>query len=84
MHLLKRGLVIPGLTLLMTMACAAQPVQYAPFEAVDHDGSGIVEWYEFKKAYPEATPKSFLEADLNKDGDLTPEEWETYMERFAP
>ncbi|MGD9097306.1 MAG: hypothetical protein PVF97_04415 [Desulfobacterales bacterium] len=76
--------LIRCLPLLAMLACAKHPVHHATFDAVDQDASGIVEWHEFQAAYPEATPKSFLEADQNKDGDITPEEWEAYIQRFAP
>ena len=72
------------LPLLAMLACAKHPVHHAPFEAVDQDASGIIEWHEFQKAYPEASPKSFLEADQNKDGEITPEEWAAYMENYPP
>ncbi len=74
----------PCLSLLAVLACATHPVHYAEFDAVDHDASGTIEWHEFKAIYPEASPKSFLEADRNKDGEITPDEWATYIERFAP
>ena len=72
------------LALLVLLGCASNPVHYAVFEQVDHDKSGMIEWYEFKAIYPEASPKSFMEADRNKDGQITPEEWEAYIERYAP
>ncbi len=79
-----RNKLIQYLPLLAMLACAKHPVHHAAFEAVDQDGSGIIEWHEFQQAYPDASPKSFLEADKNKDGDITPEEWETYIQRFTP
>ncbi len=69
---------------LLLIGCASDPVHYVDFNNVDHDESGEIEWYEFKAAYPEASPKSFMEADRNKDGRITPEEWEAYIERYAP
>ncbi len=75
---------LPHLVLLLLIGCASDPVHYEKFNNVDHDESGVIEWYEFKAAYPEASPKSFLEADRNKDGRITPEEWEAYIERYAP
>lgn len=75
---------LPILVLLLLIGCASDPVHYAEFTNVDHDESGVIEWYEFKAAYPEASPKSFLEADRNKDGRITPGEWEAYIERYAP
>ena len=82
--MLKSAHLISFLCLLAMIGCAAHPVQYAEFEAVDQDASGIIEWYEFKAAYPEASPKSYIEADQNKDGEITPKEWEAYIQRFAP
>ena len=82
--MLKPANLIPLLGLLAMIACAAHPVHFAEFEAVDRDASGIIEWSEFKTAYPEASPKSYMEADQNKDGEITPKEWEAYIQRFAP
>ncbi len=82
--MLKPVNLIPFLCLLAMIACAAHPVHYAEFEGVDHDASGLIEWYEFKAAYPEASPKSYMEADQNKDGEITPKEWEAYMQNFPP
>ncbi len=76
--------LLTHLALLLLVGCASDPVHYAAFSDVDHDESGKIEWYEFKAAYPEASPKSFLEADRNKDGWITPEEWRAYIERYAP
>ena len=73
-----------ALTILLIAGCASTPVHHAPFGEVDQDESGIIEWYEFKAVYPDASPKSFFEADLDKNGELTPEEWETYMEDYPP
>ncbi|MDJ0720368.1 MAG: hypothetical protein QNJ04_01990 [Desulfobacterales bacterium] len=72
------------LPLLAMLACAQHPVHHATFDAVDQDDSGTIEWREFKETYPEASPKSYLEADKNKDGDVAPGEWEAYIQRFAP
>ncbi len=80
----SRFAFISALALLLMAGCASDPVHYAAFDEVDTDTSGIVEWYEFKKVYPEASPKSFMEADQDKDGDISPKEWETYIERYAP
>jgi hypothetical protein len=80
----KRFVLIPCLVWLLVGACATHPVHYATFGAVDQDASGIVEWHEFSTAYPKASPRSFMEADQNKDGEIAPQEWEIYIERFAP
>lgn len=76
--------LFPHLALLLIIGCASDPVHYAAFSNVDHDTSGAIEWYEFKAVYPEASPKSFMEADQDKDGAITPEEWDAYMENYPP
>lgn len=65
-------------------ACAAVPQYHAPFADLDQDRDGIVEWREFQGHYPEADPKAFLEADRNKDGDISPEEWRFHLENGTP
>ena len=61
-------------------ACASLPPYNAPFAEIDTNGDGIIEWREFKTRYPETDAKAFLEADQNKDGDITPDEWQAYIE----
>jgi hypothetical protein len=61
-------------------ACASLPPYDAAFSEVDRDHDGIIEWREFQGYYPDADPKSFLEADRNKDGDITPDEWRSYID----
>jgi hypothetical protein len=65
-------------------ACASQPRYTDPFSVVDQNRDDIVEWREFKAHYPEAAPKAFLEADRNKDGDITPNEWQYFVEMHTP
>ena len=65
-------------------ACASLPPYDAAFSAVDRDHDGIIEWREFQAYYPDADPKAFLEADRNKDGDITPDEWRAYIEVQKP
>ena len=65
-------------------ACASLPPHDAPFAKIDRDQDGIIEWREFQGYYPDADPKSFLEADGNKDGDITPDEWRVYREAQQP
>jgi hypothetical protein len=60
-------------------ACASLPTYTAPFADVDSNGDGVVEWREFKTFYPDADAKAFLEADQNKDGEITPDEWESFV-----
>ena len=83
--MLKSAPLLVALASLWIAGCAAKPVvHHAAFGEIDQDDSGLIEWYEFKAVYPEASPKSFLEADQDKDGELTPKEWETYMEDYPP
>ena len=71
------------LTVLLA-ACAAAPRYQAAFADLDENRDAIIEWREFKGHYPEADPKAFMEADRNKDGDITPDEWRFYVETQAP
>ncbi len=81
----KPSTLIAALVILWITGCSSTPVVHnASFSEIDQDDSGIIEWYEFKAFYPEASPKSFLEADLDKNGDITPVEWEAYMENYPP
>jgi hypothetical protein len=63
--------------------CTTLPRYRAPFLDVDQNHDGVVEWREFATYFPDADPKAFLEADRNKDGQITPEEWEFYGETQA-
>ncbi|MDJ0666074.1 MAG: hypothetical protein QNJ61_02325 [Desulfobacterales bacterium] len=82
---MKSNPLSTALAILLIAGCASTPVvHYAPFGEVDQDESGIIEWYEFKAVYPDASPKSFLEADRDKNGEISPEEWEAYMEDYRP
>ncbi len=65
-------------------ACASLPPYDAAFSDIDQDHDGIIEWREFQAYYPNADPKTFLEADRNKDGDITPDEWRAYIEVQEP
>ena len=65
-------------------ACAAAPRYQAAFADLDQNRDAVVEWREFKGYYPEGDPKAFLEADRNKDGDITPDEWRFYLETQPP
>ena len=80
----KSPSLVALLVILWIFGCATTVVHHAAFGEIDQDDSGIIEWYEFKAAYPDASPKSFFEADLDKNGELSPEEWETYMEDYPP
>jgi hypothetical protein len=65
-------------------ACASLPRYSAPFSEVDQDRDSVIEWREFKIYYPDADPKAFLEADRNKNGEITPDEWRFYVETQTP
>ncbi|MBL0713041.1 MAG: hypothetical protein JJV98_05010 [Desulfosarcina sp.] len=82
--MIKPSMLITVLAILLVVGCASDPVHYAEFGAVDRDESDIVEWYEFKAFYPQASPKSFMEADQNKDGEISADEWHDYIERYRP
>ena len=69
---------------LLLAACATLPPYNAAFSEVDRDHDGIIEWREFQGYYPDADPKTFLEADRNKDGEITPAEWRSYIEAQQP
>jgi hypothetical protein len=84
MKMPKAPSLVALLVILWIFGCATPVVHHAAFGEIDQDDSGIIEWYEFKAAYPDASPKSFFEADLDKNGELSPEEWETYMEDYPP
>ena len=75
----KRFSLMMATTLLV--ACASLPVYDAPFADMDQDGDGVIEWYEFQAHYPEADPKVFLEADRNKNGEITPDEWKAFVDQ---
>lgn len=64
-------------------ACASLPRYTAPFPEVDSNSDGVIEWQEFKARYPDSDAKAFLEADRNKNGDITPEEWQFFIEMQA-
>ena len=60
-------------------ACMAIPHYDAAFSAVDTNRDAVIEWREFKAYYPEAEPKSFLEADHDKNGDVSSQEWQAFI-----
>lgn len=60
--------------------CFAQPVYREAFGELDQDASGGVEWSEFRRRFPDAAPKVFMEADADKDGTLKPDEWRLFQE----
>jgi hypothetical protein len=57
------------------------PMQYqAHFGDIDTNGDEIVKWYEFKKYFPQAEPKTFMALDLNDDAAVDHEEWHAFKE----
>jgi len=77
------ALIITMLTALLA-ACAALPPYNAAFSEVDLDHDGVIAWREFQTYYPDADPKTFLEADRSKDGDISPDEWRFFIETQQP
>jgi hypothetical protein len=71
------------ITAVLLTACASLPRYTAPFPEVDSNSDGVIEWQEFKTRYPDSDAKAFLEADRNKNGDITPEEWQFFIEMQA-
>jgi len=67
--------LVAGLT-----ACASPPRYDAAFATLDRNQDAVIEWWEFEAAYPNADPKTFLEADHSKDGRITAEEWQYYTD----
>ena len=61
-------------------ACAALPRYDAAFATLDQNRDAVIEWWEFEAVYPDADPKTFLEADHSKDGQITAEEWQYYTD----
>lgn len=74
---------IATLTILL-MACAALPRYTAPFAEVDHNGDGVIAWQEFITHYPDSDAKAFLQADRQKNGEITPDEWQYFVETQTP
>lgn len=68
----------------LLVSCAALPPYNAAFSEVDQDHDGIIEWREFQGYYPDADPKTFLEADQSKDGDISLDEWRLFIETQQP
>lgn len=78
--MIPKRLSIAMVTALLA-ACASLPVYNAPFADMDQNSDGVVEWHEFKAHYPEADPKVFLEADRSKNGEITPDEWQSFVDQ---
>lgn len=70
-----------AITTTLLMACASLPRYSAPFADVDLNQDGVIEWREFKAHFPDSDAKDFLEADGNKNGEISPDEWRTFLEK---
>jgi hypothetical protein len=68
-----------ALTAAILTACTALPRYEAAFSAIDGNQDQVVEWHEFKAYFPSADPKTFLQADHDKDGNITREEWQSFI-----
>jgi hypothetical protein len=75
--MLRWGLLVS--TAAVLAACISLPRYEAAFAAIDTNRDAVIEWREFKTYYPEADPKSFLEADDDKNGDISAEEWQRFL-----
>jgi hypothetical protein len=64
--------------MLLIWGCASAPLYCRGFGEIDRNADGIVEWPEFKAAFPDADARAFLAADANKNGDVTPVEWQRF------
>jgi len=70
--------------LILVWGCASAPVYCRGFDEIDRNADGILEWQEFKSAYPAADARAFLEADANKNTEITPAEWQRFTEKCPP
>jgi hypothetical protein len=68
----------------LIMACGSLPRYDAAFSDVDQNLDDVIEWREFKTHFPDADPKAFLEADRNKNGEITSDEWDVFMKTQSP
>lgn len=73
-----------ALTAAVVTACTSLPRYTASFSEVDQNRDAAIEWREFKTRYPDADPKAFMAADQNKNGDITPDEWQFFVETQTP
>lgn len=64
-----------GLILSATGAMAA----LEDFLGADSDKSGLVSWSELSVLYPDVSEREFQAADLDRDGELTQDEFDTLI-----
>ena len=50
----------------------------ANFSDLDKNGNGAVNWAEFKRHFPEASPDVFFALDRNGDAAVDAEEWNSF------
>lgn len=74
-----RQVLFTVITALVVAGCLSAPRYDADFSALDANLDQIIEWHEFKAYYPTADPKAFLQADHDKNGAVTGEEWRFFI-----
>lgn len=52
----------------------------ARFGDLDKNGDGAVNWAEFKRRFPEASPEVFMELDRNDNAAVDADEWRQFRE----
>jgi len=70
--------------LLLIWGCASTPLFCRGFGEIDRNADGIVEWPEFKAAFPDADARAFLDADANKSSAISPAEWDRFTADCPP
>ncbi|MFZ7128635.1 MAG: EF-hand domain-containing protein [Desulfobacterales bacterium] len=66
------------LSTVLISSCFGKALSLPSYSEMDRDGDGQVVWREFHQGLPSLSPKAFLEADLNKNGYVTPDEWTSW------
>ncbi|WP_207262743.1 EF-hand domain-containing protein [Desulfovibrio sp. Huiquan2017] len=66
--------------LLLCQPVAAKTNYYVNFHSLDADVDGWMSKGEFLVAFPDGDTSVFDQADTNKDGSVSREEWEAYKQ----